>query len=118
MFGKRHTAVRVLPAVPAQRAAQPLTRAETAETLQIMDRLAGSPRLFMHGLVLPQNGQAELDGMQNLKETLGIRAWKSYTQFGGWRFTDPAGIAFVEKALALDTNIICTHKGLTLFGLD
>ena len=118
MFINSDTSIAVLSAVPAQDADQPLTRQETAETRNIIDALQGSPRLLIHGLVLPQLGQAELDGMQNLKETLNIAAWKSYTQFGGWRFTDPAGIAFVEQALTLDTSIICTHKGLTLFGLD
>ena len=118
MFINSDTDIAVLSAVPAQDSLQPLTRQETADTRNIIDALQGSPRLLIHGLVLPQNGQAELDGMQNLKETLNISAWKSYTQFGGWRFTDPAGIAFVEQALALDTDIICTHKGLTLFGLD
>ncbi len=118
MFINSETAMAVLTAVPAQESMQPLTRQETAQTKAIIDALQGSPRLLVHGLVLPQNGQAELDGMQNLKETLGIAAWKSYTQFGDWRFTDPIGIAFVEQALALDVNIICTHKGLSLFGLD
>jgi len=107
MFINSDTDIAVLSAVPAQDSLQPLTRQETADTRNIIDALQGSPRLLIHGLVLPQNGQAELDGMQNLKETLGISAWKSYTQFGGWRFTDPAGIAFVEQALALDTDIIC-----------
>jgi predicted TIM-barrel fold metal-dependent hydrolase len=56
--------------------------------------------------------------MQNLKEELSIAAWLSYPQFGDWWFTDDIGLAFVEKALALGTDIICTHKGLSLFGLD
>jgi predicted TIM-barrel fold metal-dependent hydrolase len=118
MFINSDTHVAVLSAVPAQESQQPLTRQETAETRNIIEALQGSPRLYTHGLVLPQNGQAELDGMQNLKESLRVAAWKSYTQFGGWRFTDARGIAFVEKALALNTDIICTHKGLSLFGLD
>ena len=118
MFINSDTSIAVLSAVPAQDSMQPLTRQETVETRNIIDALQGSPRLLIHGLVLPNQGQAELDGMQNLKETLKVSAWKSYTQFGGWKFTDPVGIAFVEQALALDTHIICTHKGLTLFGLD
>ena len=118
LFVNSDTQVAILTAVPAQEPQQPLGRQDVAETMRIIDTLKGSPRLLTHGLVLPQNGQAELDGMQNLKETLGIAAWKSYTQFGGWRFTDDVGLAFVEKALALQTDIICTHKGLSLFGLD
>ncbi len=118
LFINSDTSMAVLTAVPAQEPTQPLGRQEVAETMRIIDALRGSPRLLTHGLVLPQNGRAELDGMQNIKETLGIAAWKSYTQFGGWRFTDDMGLAFVERALALNTDIICTHKGLSLFGLD
>jgi predicted TIM-barrel fold metal-dependent hydrolase len=118
LFVNSDTDVAILSAVPAQEPDQPLGRQEMSETKGIIDALKGSPRLLTHGLVLPQIGQAELDGMQNLKETLGIAAWKSYTQFGDWRFTDDVGLAFVEKALALGTDIICTHKGLSLFGLD
>jgi len=118
MFINSDTHVAVLSAVPAQDADQPLNRQETHETMNIINALQGSPRLVTHGLVLADRGQAELDGMQNLKETLDVSAWKTYTQFGGWRFTDSDGIAFIEKALELDTDIICTHKGLSLFGLD
>jgi uncharacterized protein len=118
LFINSETDVAILSAVPAQEPDQPLGRQEMAETLRIIDTLQDSPRLLTHGLVLPQNGPAELDGMQNLKEQLSIAAWKSYTQFGDWWFTDDVGLAFVEKALALGTNIICTHKGLSLFGLD
>jgi predicted TIM-barrel fold metal-dependent hydrolase len=118
LFVNSDTTMAVLSAVPAQEPDQPLGRQEMAETKRIVDAFQGSPRLLTHGLVLPQNGQAELDGMQNLKETLGVAAWKSYPQFGDWRFTDDVGLRFVEKALALGTDIICAHKGLSLFGLD
>ena len=43
-------------------------------------------------------------------------AWKTYTQFGpggkGYFLTDDVGLAFVERARALDVKVICIHKGL------
>src|SRR5262245_13941233 len=59
MFINSDTHVAVLSAVPAQEPDQPLTRAESAATRDIMAAMQGSPRLYIHGLVLPQNGQAE-----------------------------------------------------------
>lgn len=119
MFVNSDTAVAVLSAVPAAPEDDPLTAAEAADTARVVEMLSGSRRLVIHGMVLPDRGQAQLDGMQALVEEQGIAAWKCYTQFGGWRLDDPdVGIPFIEKARELGVKIICAHKGLTLPGLD
>jgi hypothetical protein len=81
--------------------------------------MADSERLNIHGIVVPDRGPEQLDGMQALKEEQKIAAWKVYTQFGGWRLDDEGiGIPFIEKARELDVKRICAHKGLSQFGLD
>jgi hypothetical protein len=119
MFLNSDTAIAVLSAVPAVPDENPLSVAEAAETAQIVQMLSGSRRVVTHGLILADQGQAQLDGMQQLEEDHGVAAWKCYTQFGGWELDDPdIGIPFIERARALDVKLICAHKGLSLFGLD
>ena len=105
-----------VPAVPGD---NPLETEEAAVTREIVNRLAESQRLLIHGIVVPDRGPEQLDGMQALKEEQRIAAWKVYTQFGGWRLDDEdVGIPFIEKARELDVKLVCAHKGLSLFGLD
>jgi predicted TIM-barrel fold metal-dependent hydrolase len=119
LFVNSDTSVAVLSQVPAVPGNNPLETDEAAATREIVNRLADSKRLVIHGIVLPDQGQAQLDGMQALKEEQEIAAWKVYTQFNSWRLDDEAiGIPFIEKARELDVKLICAHKGLSLFGLD
>ncbi len=120
VFVNSETAVAVLSQVPAVPGDSPLETEEAAATREIINRLADSERLIIHGIVLPERGAPQLDGMQALKEEQGVAAWKVYTPFqGGWRLDDEAiGIPFIEKARELDVRIICAHKGLSQFGLD
>jgi predicted TIM-barrel fold metal-dependent hydrolase len=105
-----------VPAVPGN---NPLETEEAAATREIVNRMADSERLVIHGIVVPDRGPEQLDGMQALKEEQGVAAWKVYTQFGGWRLDDAAvGIPFIEKARELDVKLICAHKGLSRFNLD
>jgi predicted TIM-barrel fold metal-dependent hydrolase len=119
LFVHSDTSVAVLSQVPAVPGNDPLDTEEAAATREIVNRLAGSERLLIHGIVLPDRGAEQLDGMQALKEEQEVAAWKVYTQFGGWRLDDEAiGIPFIERARELDVRLICAHKGLSLFGLD
>jgi hypothetical protein len=119
MFINSDTSMAVLSAVPANPGDNPLAIEEAAETRRTMDELSGSQRLVLHGLVLPDRGQAELDGMQRLAEEIRIAAWKVYTPFGSWRLDDPQiGIPFIEQARTLGIKIVCAHKGLPLVGFD
>lgn len=114
MFINSDTSVAVLTAVPAVEDENPLVAAEQKETADLVRMMSGSPRLLTHGLVSPDLGQAQLDGMERLVNVHEIAAWKAYTQLGGWWLDDSAGIAFIEKARSLDVKTICVHKGLTL----
>jgi uncharacterized protein len=119
MFINSDTTMAVLSAVPADPGENPLEIEEASETRRAMDELSQSQRLILHGLVLPDRGQAQLDGMQRLSEDLQIAAWKVYTPFGSWRLDDPLiGIPFIEKAIDLGVKRICAHKGLPLVGFD
>ncbi len=119
MFLNSDTSMAVLSAVPADPGSNPLEAGEIRDTREIINTLAGSQRLLIHGLVLPDQGQAQLDGMQMLAEDLAIGAWKVYTPYGGWRLDDPAiGLPFLDKAVQLGVNVVCAHKGLPLPGFD
>ena len=119
VFVNSDTAVAVLSQVPAVPGNNPLETEEAAATREIINRMSDSERLLIHGIVVPDRGPEQLEGMQALKEEQRIAAWKVYTQFGGWRLDDEAiGIPFIEKARELDVKLICAHKGLSQFGLD
>jgi len=119
VFVNSDTAVAALSQVPAVPGNNPLETSEAAATRELINRMADSERLIIHGIVVPDRGAEQLDGMQALKEEQKIAAWKVYTQFGGWRLDDEAiGIPFIEKARELDVKLVCAHKGLSQFGLD
>jgi predicted TIM-barrel fold metal-dependent hydrolase len=118
MFINSDTHVAVLSAVPADPGENPLEIAESKVTMDLVNQLADSQRLVIHGLVLPDQGAAQIAGMQMLKETHGISAWKVYTPFGGWRLDDTAGMTFLDEARRLAVPIVCAHKGLPLPGFD
>jgi predicted TIM-barrel fold metal-dependent hydrolase len=119
MFVNSDTTVAVLSALPAVPGANPLEAEEMQATMDIVNTMSGSPRCVIHGIVLPNLGQAQLDGMQKLAEENHISAWKVYTPVGGWRLDDPAvGIPFIEKGQSLGVKLICAHKGFPLPGFD
>jgi hypothetical protein len=118
MFINSDTHVAVLSAVPADPGENPLEIAEQKATMDLVAQLSGSQRLVIHGLVLPDQGQAQIDGMQALVEEMNISAWKVYTPYGGWNLTDTAGTLFLEEAERLGVSIVCAHKGLPLPGFN
>jgi uncharacterized protein len=115
VFVKSETAVACLTLFPGLTVeARPLFDREAAATRELVDRLARSPRLVIHGMVSPELGPAQLDDMQRMKEESRVSGWKVYPQYGGWRLDDPKiGVPFLEKARALGVRLICAHKGIT-----
>jgi predicted TIM-barrel fold metal-dependent hydrolase len=115
LFVKSETSVACLTLFPGLTvAARPLFDQEAAATRELVERLAKSPRLVIHGMVSPELGPAQLDDMQRAKEESRVAAWKVYPQYGGWRLDDPQiGVPFLERARALGVRLICAHKGIT-----
>jgi uncharacterized protein len=114
VFLDSDTDLMVLSFVPSTREDEPLTIEEANATRDIVEKMEGSKRLFLHGRVNP-NQPGDLEDMERLKE-FGVVAFKTYTQWGpsgkGFWMTDDVGIAFVEKARKLGVRNICIHKGL------
>ncbi len=116
IFLDSDTDMMVLSFIPSHREKELLTIQEADATRRIVDRMAGTQRLLIHGRVNP-NQDGDLEGMDELAETWGVSAWKCYTQWGpdgraGFFLHDDLGLAMIEKARALGVKNICIHKGL------
>jgi hypothetical protein len=115
VFLDSDTDMMVLSFVPSRRDAEPLTIAAADATRRIVERMEGTHRLLLHGRVNP-NQPGDVEAMDELKERWGVRAWKTYTQWGpdgnGFFLSDDAGTRFIEKARALGVKVICVHKGI------
>jgi predicted TIM-barrel fold metal-dependent hydrolase len=114
VFLDSDTDIMVLSFVPSTRAGEPLTIEEALATRDIVEKMAGTKRLLLHGRVNP-NQQGDIEDMERLAK-LGVVAFKTYTQWGpdgkGFFMTDDAGIAFVERAREVGVRNIAIHKGL------
>lgn len=93
------------------------TYSEAAATRDAVAALQGTKRLLIHGRCMPTY-QADLDAMEEVAETWGISAWKSYTQFGpkrtGYFLDDDTGQMFIDRARKTGVKVICVHKGLPM----
>jgi len=114
VFLDSDTDLMVLSFVPSTREDEPLTIEEATATRDIVAKLEGSKRLFLHGRVNP-NQPGDVEDMERLMK-FGVVAFKTYTQWGptgaGFYMTDDVGVAFVEKARRLGVRNICIHKGI------
>jgi len=121
IFLDSDTDMAVLSFVPTRKDEMPLTLREGHETRRIVESMAGSQRLLLHGPVNPRI-PGDLELMPEMLERWQISAWKTYTQWGpdgvGFWLDDPQfGIPFIEMARALGTKRICIHKGLPFPGM-
>lgn len=115
IFLDSDTDLMVLSFVPSARLDEPLTIEEAAATSRIVEKLAGTHRLYIHGRVNP-NSPGDLEAMDELAARYPIAAWKTYTQWGpdgnGFFLDDEPGIRLIEKAVKLGVRNIAIHKGL------
>jgi hypothetical protein len=149
LFLDSATTMTVLSAVPtAPDDKQPLPIAEAAETVETVNRLAGSQRSVMHAFVMPNRGSAgtNTDGMglkpvflQEELDTMTeravryrgiLRGWKVYCPWGdvpnasGWFLDSPEiGMPFLDHVQTLSQQygippVVATHKGFALPGFD
>jgi hypothetical protein len=121
VFLDSDTSLAVLSMVPAGPGDEPLLTEEAAATRAMVQAMEGRDRLMIHALVRP-NVPGDLEAMAEHAERHGIAGWKTYTQWGPkrsgyWLDDEQTGIAFIEQARALGINVICIHKGISLFGM-
>ena len=142
------TTMTVLSAVPSSPENQPLPIIEAAETVQMVNEMAGgTQRCVMHAFVMPNRGaygtnkvpgapdplfmQEEFDTMEEIASQYPgiLRGWKTYCPWGdvpnasGWMFTQPVGEKFIAQVRAVGDQygapkLIATHKGFALPGFD
>ena len=124
IFLDSDTSCAVLSALPAVAEKQPLPQAEAEITREIIESLAGSPRLWVHALVTPNYGDVKthLEGMEKISKENKIAAWKIYSLMGPdgkgfWHDDEKVGIPVIEKGLELGIKIMCTHKGIPFGGV-
>lgn len=96
---------------------------EIAETRERVAMLDGSPRLRIHGVVLPKSEPREKTRarMQESVERWRIDAWKLYpvwtTDGRGYRLDDPeTGLLAIRHGVELGLPLFAIHKGLPLPG--
>ncbi len=119
IFAESDTTMAVLSFVPEpDLEVAPLLIEEASATRAIVDAMAGTQRLLLHGPVHP-GFAGELERMEELAERWKVAAWKTYTQYGPngqgyWLHDEKTGIPFIEKARALGIKRVCVHKGFPL----
>lgn len=124
VFLDSDTDLGVLSALPGDGRANPLHAREMAETREMADRLRGSPRLRIHGIVLPNTASSERvrEDMMELREQWNAAAFKLYPLWGpngeGYALDQEVGLSTIESALAVGLPLIAVHKGLPLPGTD
>ena len=115
IFLDSDTDLTVLSFVPSTREGEPLTIEEATATAALVEKMAGTHRLYLHGRVNP-NQPGDVEDMERLAKQFNIAAWKTYTQWGpdgqGFFLDDPAGVRMIEEARRLGVRNIAVHKGL------
>jgi predicted TIM-barrel fold metal-dependent hydrolase len=115
VFIDSDTDLMVLSFVPSTFDGEPLKIEEAAATAQIVEKLEGTHRLYLHARVNP-NQAGDLERMDALAANHAIAAWKTYTQWGpdgrGFWLDDDVGIAMIERARKLGVRNIAVHKGI------
>lgn len=115
IFLDSDTDLTVLSFVPSTREGEPLTIEEAAAIAAIVEKMEGTHRLYLHGRVNP-NQPGDIEDMERLATEFGIKAWKTYTQWGpdgrGFFLDDEPGLRMIEEARRLGVRNIAIHKGL------
>src|SRR5262249_3569801 len=120
LFGDSDTVMAVISGVPTRTwDKNPLPPDQMVATRKYVNDIAGSTRVLSHGLLRPNLGQKELEGMGRQVKVLKVDAWKMYTgaELGerAWRMDDEkVAYPFWEKTRKLGVKNLCVHKGLPL----
>lgn len=111
IFVASDTEVACLSGFPAARANDQPSIEARRQIKEIVDRLSGSPRLFIHANVRPVEGRPELDAMEMDAKSAPVAAWKVYPERRGLD-TDEAGRPFIERARQLGVKLVAAHRGI------
>ena len=120
VFGGSETAVALITALPGLPDDMILPNDEIALVREIVDRYSDVGRVLTHTIVHPNLGEAELDHMEEWRDTLRPSGWKVYTLWdppelgdGGFFLDDEAsGVPFLERVRDVGPRLVCAHKGI------
>jgi predicted TIM-barrel fold metal-dependent hydrolase len=92
---------------------------EAVKTRERFEKMEGSPRLFLHGVVWGKahSPSENAEHMRRLVEEHKVQAFKLYPVWSpdgaGYRMDDPAtGLRLLEQGLAAGLSVFAIHKGL------
>ena len=113
VFVDSETAVGVISGVPN---GVPLPVETMAQTRDMVNELAGSPRALSQAMCDPRRppgGETSIDSLEHQVRDLGARALKCYTGSGDW-WLDDEDVAYpmLEEASRLGLRLVNVHKGL------
>lgn len=116
LFVQSETAMAVLLGMPGLIGKNPLDNYEIQRTRDRANKLGGR-RVLSTGVVHPNLGRGELEGMTELAQQLRVSAWCVYTGWSpegpGWWLDDPyIGPPFYARAKELNVPIVIAPKGL------
>lgn len=112
IFASSDTSVAVLSGIPSARDLGLPNLAARKLFQEVIAGLAG-PRLVHHANLRPDQGDRELDYMEEVLMGYAPSAWKVYPHDGAWRLdSQEVGLPFVEQARALGLPLIAAHRGL------
>ncbi len=122
VFLDSDTNVGVVSALWGARNNNPTPTEYAAEARALIETIGDRNQILIHGGVLP-NEPGALDYMDVQAKEFKVDAWKLYPQWGpnrsGYFMDDPEyGIPMLEKALALDVKVVCSHRGVPLPNLE
>src|SRR3546814_4492835 len=99
----------VLSFIPSRREKELLTIQEADEVRRIIDEMAGTKRLLIHGRVNP-NQPGDFEGMDELARTWGVSAWKCYTQWGPGGRRSEEHTSELQSLMRISYAVFCLKK--------
>jgi hypothetical protein len=117
VFFDSDTVIALLSGVPSEDPARSLLPPEKmAATRDVVNDMAGSRRMLVHGLLAPNRGPADLEYMERQVRELKVDAWKGYTSAtvngrGWWLDDERVAYPAYEMTRRLGVKHICIHTG-------
>lgn len=122
IFVRSDTTMVALSGLPILPEGSALSNEIMEDTRRVVAALSTDERIVVNAQSLPQIAPlaAVFEEMERTVAEHTIRGWKTFTHFGGpWWLDDhdpslpQIGHAFLDKIVALDSPVLCIHKGLS-----